>query len=320
MSITIRQFGETDLEQWDQFCTNAFQATFLHTRNFLSYHLDRFIDVSLVIEDKGRLVGLFPAALTSGNEQIVVSHPGISYGGVLHHGGLRGERMIEAMNEIANFYRLRDHASLIYKAVPTFYHKAPAHDDLYALFRLGATRTRCDLSSTIDLTNRIKTSDRRRRSYKKAVESGIEISINNADLNNLWNILTLNLLKKYGVKPVHNFEEINLLANKFPNNIRSICAKLNNQIIAGIVIFITNTAYHSQYIASNEIGQELAALDLVFQHAINLASLDGKRWFDFGISTEDSGNTLNDGLYRFKTEFGSGGQVHEFYKLELKKF
>ena len=38
---------------------------------------------------------------------------------------------------------------------------------------------------------------------------------------------------------------------------------------------------------------------------------------DFGISTEDGGAVLNEGLVCFKEEFGGGGVVHEVFTLDL---
>ena len=97
MSISVRPYSQNDANVWDAFCGGALQATFLHTRRFLSYHGDRFEDRSLMIEDDGKLLGLFPAALSLSEEKCVVSHPGITFGGVVHQGGLRGEQMMNAL-------------------------------------------------------------------------------------------------------------------------------------------------------------------------------------------------------------------------------
>jgi hypothetical protein len=43
----------------------------------------------------------------------------------------------------------------------------------------------------------------------------------------------------------------------------------------------------------------------------------GARYFDFGVSNEQEGRILNEGLYRFKTSFGAGGVAQEFYEVEL---
>lgn len=319
MTINVRSYSPNDADVWDDFCKHSLQATLLHTRRFLSYHGDRFEDRSLIIEDEGKWVGLFPAALSPGEVTSVVSHPGITYGGILHQGSLQGERMITTLEKIRRHYAAQGCAKLIYKAVPTFYHTAPAQDDLYALFRLKAARIRCDLSSTIDLSCRRPVSERRRRSLKKAIKAGVEIVEDVQHLAALWKVLTDNLAHKHGAKPVHTLVEITLLAECFPANIRCICARLNECIVAGVMLFVTPTTCHAQYIASSDIGYEVSALDLIFEHCIDAAIRENKRWFDFGISNEDQGKVLNEGLYRFKSEFGGGGVVHDFYELDLMK-
>ena len=259
----------------------------------------------------------FPAALSPAENTLVVSHPGITYGGVIHQGNLGGQRMINALEAICRYYAAQGCAKLIYKAVPFIYHKTPSQDDVYALFRLEARRTRCDLSSTIDLQHRLPVSERRHRSLKKANKAGVEVIAGVQYFPALWAVLIDNLKSKHGVKPVHALSEITLLAERFPGNIRCVAGRLNGHIVAGVVLFVTPMAYHAQYIASNDDGYESSALDSIFEHCIDAAIREGKRWFDFGISNEDQGRILNEGLYRFKSEFGGGGMAHEFYELDL---
>lgn len=320
MTFSVRPYSEEDSQEWDDFCAKADQATFLHTRRFLSYHGERFIDRSLLIEEDGRLLGLFPAAEHPKQCDHIVSHPGITYGGVLHVGALRGARMIDAIGAIGRHYRKLKYHQLVYKAVPTFYQRRPAQDDLYALFRVGALRTRCDLSSTIDLGNRGALSERRRRSLKKALKAGVTITSGAKYLPALWEVLTENLALKHGVAPVHSLGEIASLMERFPGNIDCYCCALDEEILAGVIVFSTPMADHAQYIASSGKGYEVSALDAVFEHCIAKSQQLGKRWFDFGISTEASGTQLNEGLYGFKTEFGAGGFVHEFYEIKLENF
>lgn len=318
MELSLRPYAEENSQEWDVFCAQANQSTFLHTRRFLSYHGERFVDRSLLIENDGRLLGLFPAAEHPKWHDHIVSHPGITYGGVLHAGVLHGARMIDAIVAIGRYFRELNYQKLVYKAVPTFYQRRPIQDDLYALFRLGALRTRCDLSSTIDLGNRGAISERRRRSLKKALKAGVSITSGAEFLPALWVVLSENLARKHGVAPVHSLGEITFLMEQFPENISCYCCVLDGEILAGVIVFSTPVADHAQYIASSEKGYEVSALDAVFEHCIAKSNRLGKRWFDFGISTEANGKQLNEGLYGFKTEFGSGGFVHEFYEMELE--
>jgi len=317
MSIRVRPYNLDDAAAWDDFCLAAHQATFLHSRCFLSYHGERFEDRSLIIEEEEKWFGLFPAALNPEDSLCVVSHPGITYGGILHQGKLRGEKMISALDAIRVHYAEKGYKKLIYKAVPSIYHRPPSQDDLYALFRAGARLIRCDLSSAIDIKHRLPISERRRRGLKKAVKTGLIIREGAEYLPDLWAVLADNLQRKYGVQPVHSLQEITLLAKRFPASIRCVCAVLNDNVIAGVLIFSTSMVNHAQYIASSDEGYGISALDAVFEHCIVSTASEGKRWFDFGISNEKAGMVLNDSLYRFKSEFGGGGVVHEFLELDL---
>jgi hypothetical protein len=317
MTLQVRPYSPSDAEAWDDFCEKSLQATLLHTRRFLSYHGDRFTDCSLVIEEGGNWLGVFPAALSPTDRLTVVSHPGVTYGGIVHHGTLRGGQSISSLQAIVRHYAEMRLSTLIYKPVPIFYHQAPAQDDLYALFRLGAVRTRCDISCTIDMQRRLPVSERRRRGLKKAAKSGVAIAVGPAYLGALWDVLYNNLRLKHGVAPVHSLREIELLAQRFPSKIHCICGVVNGKVEAGTLLFITPTAHHAQYIASSDIGHNVAALDAVFEYCISQAGYPFSRWFDFGISTEDKGTRLNDGLFRFKSEFGAGATIYEFYQINL---
>jgi CelD/BcsL family acetyltransferase involved in cellulose biosynthesis len=314
--IRARWFQPGDAEQWDDFCQDAPMATFLHRRRFLSYHGDRFEDRSLLIEDDGRLVGLLPAARGK-PETLAVSHPGATYGGIVHCGRLRGERMLNAFTAILDAYRSAGFTRLRYKAVPGLYHRRPADDDLYALFRIGATRTRCDLSCAIDLASRGDVAERRRRAVRKAARSGVSVTVGAPDLPAFWTILERNLADRHQAKPAHSLAEITRLGALFPDEIRLVLARQDGTAIAGVLLFCTPTTCHAQYIASDAQGRSEGALDVVFEAAIAWAHEQQFRYFDFGISNEDEGRTLNTGLYEFKAEFGASGAVHEFYDIDL---
>ena len=79
MSIEVVPYASEHAESWDLFCAEAGNATFLSTRRFISYHGQRFNDLSLLVTNVGKLVGVFPAAQSLSDPELVVSHPGITY-------------------------------------------------------------------------------------------------------------------------------------------------------------------------------------------------------------------------------------------------
>lgn len=317
--MRVRPYTERDSPVWDALVSSAPMATFLHTRRFLSYHGDGFHDVSAMVSDKsGELLGVFPAAVDPIDGTRAVSHPGITYGGLVHNGNLRGEKTVRALRALCDYYRGMGFHLLRYKAVPQIYHRVPAADDLYALFRLGATRYRCDLSCAIDLSNRPRTAERRRRGLQKAIKNALEIDEGARFATAFWDVLTSNLMEKYRKPPTHSLDEIIRLHSLFPDKIEFVVGLLDSQLVAGVVLFSTPQVVHAQYLASGPEGQRACALDALVEHSIQKARSRGARYFDFGISNEKEGTVINEGLHQFKSEFGAGGVAHEFYELNLR--
>lgn len=316
--MKIRPYSEADAGDWDAWVGGAINGTFLHTRRFLSYHGDRFQDVSAVIETAtGKLAGVFPAAVSPQDPQLVVSHPGITFGGLVTQGNLRGAGLYEALKELMAFYAAKGFTRLQYKAVPYFYYRRPAEDDLYALFRLEARRYRCDLSATMDLTNRGTPSHGRQLGLKKAQKSGITVRAGTEYFAPFWEILNQNLAHRYGVAPVHSLAEITRLYELFPEQIQCVVGLAGDEVVAGTVLFWSEPTLHTQYIATSLKGRDFSALDVIIEACIAQARARGMRWFDFGSSTEDGGTRLNEGLYDYKTSYGATGAVQEFYELAL---
>lgn len=321
--MKICSFEESLSIQWDEFLEACPMSTFLHTRRFLAYHKNRFKDDSLIIkDDEGDWLGVLPAALNPTDNTEIISHPGITFGGILHKGKLMGSSMLEALEEINKFYTQKGYKKFIYKAVPYIYHRLPSSDDLYALFRCNAELYRRDLSCTISLDLPLNLSNKAlstmRRRFRKAEESGVTVHDSPNDLEQLWKILTNNLQEKYGTNPVHSYEEISDLLEKFPTNIKIVTAKQEQNVVAGLVLFMNSLVYHTQYLVVTPEGAEIFALDYIINHCIDLARQFKIKYFDFGISNEQQGQYLNQGLYKSKAKHGGGGVVHDFYRLNLQ--
>ena len=139
--------------------------------------------------------------------------PRITYGGLLHGGGMLGESALEAFEAARSHYRALGYETLRYKAVPHVYQRQPAADDLYALFRLGAARYRCDLSCAIDLAERPAPSQRRRRGAKKAAQRGVVIEEGARLVPAIWRSRRQLVARRPG--PVHSAERCGL-HERFP--------------------------------------------------------------------------------------------------------
>jgi hypothetical protein len=306
-----------DAEEWDRLVRDSVNGTFLHTRRYLDYHGDRFLDRSLVVRTPD-LVAVLPAAQDRTDSTKVVSHPGLSYGGLISDGSLRGTRMIEILTAVAKHYQMLGFLAFQYKAVPQIYLRKPADDDLYALFRLGARLIRRDLSATIELASGIELRGDRRRNSRVAQRRGAEVRHGVDRLHELWAVLVETLARRHGAVPVHSLEEMTDLIERFPDHISVETIVIDDRVVAGTVHYRTDRVLHCQYSATSLQGAKTYALDLAFTDAISRCKDSGIPFYDFGICTESAGQVLNESLYDFKTSFGARGTVCDFYELSLE--
>jgi hypothetical protein len=315
--MEVVEFSDKHDEAWDELVAQAPMGTFLHTRRFLSYHGDRFSDASLLLTERDTVRAVLPAALDPADPSRVVSHPGATYGGLVHDGRLGGERALETLGAICDHYAGRGLAALRYRAVPRVYHRSPSDDDVWALSELGARRVDWQLSCAIDLAARRTPSTRRSRSLAKARARGVEVVESQESLAPLWAVLETTLKRRYGATPVHTLAEMELLRARFPDSIRPVTAVLDGAVVAGAVLFCTPAVVHTQYLATSPDGARVNALDAVVEHSIHAAAEAGARYFDFGISPGPNRRGLSPGLYRWKAEFGGGGVLHEHFEQVL---
>ncbi len=301
---------------WDDFVSRSRNATFIHFRRFMDYHSDRFPDESLLLyDDRGRLLALLPA---TGSGTIVSSHAGLTYGGwILGMSKPDVVRLLDCWKLMSDYFVSRGYDTLIYKPVPHIYHRYPSDEDLYVLFRHNAEIEASYVSSVIDLSCPLPFNTGARRHVRRASSLGLSISRSD-DYAGFWSILSERLMDRYGAVPVHSLEEIRMLYERFPENIRLwVVSGASGEMLAGTVLFVCGRVIKAQYIASSVSGREVNAVDFLFDHLISTATAEGYSFFDLGHSCEDGGRSINLGLIAQKCSYGGRAIVHSTYKISL---
>ncbi|ARS37143.1 GNAT family N-acetyltransferase [Pontibacter actiniarum] len=295
---------------WDAFVAASKNGTFMLHRDYMEYHADRFTDHSLLFYHKGRLVALLPA-----NEagQEVHSHGGLSYGGFVTGKRMKAALLLEMVQAMKAYFAARGFRSINYKAIPHIYHRLPAEEDQYALFRHGATLYRRDVNSVIALQNQLPYATLRKRKLKQAPPLQLMQSTAYEAFMRLGQEV---LQEKYNLAPAHTAAEIELLASRFPENIRLYTATDGRELLAGVLVYETATVAHCQYMATSAVGREVGALDVLVDWLLREVYAQ-KVYFSFGVSTEQQGQYLNEGLIRNKESYGARAVVHDFYALKL---
>lgn len=309
---------------WNDAVHRSRNATFLHLRDYMDYHADRFTDASLMFfNDKDKCLACLPATLHKA-EGFVCSHAGLTYGGVLLTPEATAGIVRQVLSFAAEHYLSLGCNDLIYKPVPHIYHSIPAEEDLYWIFRAGAEISARAVSSSVPLSCPLPFSKLRRRKVSQAIGQAFSVDTTGAtereEWFSFWNILRDVLSTRHATLPVHSCEEMLMLHERFPNKIRLFTVRNSaSAIVGGCVVYETGTTAHAQYIAADELGRNGGALDLLFSELIAHYKAQGMTYFDFGISTEQGGKTLNEGLIFQKEGFGGRAVCYDIYKVNLQK-
>lgn len=297
---------------WDEWVETARTPLFFFKRGFMEYHADRFQDASLMFYEDDKLVAVFPASMY---DNVLISHGGLTFGGMLFSAKVRASTVLEVFEALLTHARGIGCRKILYKTIPYIFASQGTQEDLYALTRLGAVLARRDLSSVIHLDNRPKLSKGRKWLIARAAKLGLEPFASD-DWEGFHALLSA-ALQRHGAVPVHTPEELRLLQSRFTESIELKVITNEGRLIAGAVLFRFGQVTHTQYLATNDEGKEMGALDALIERCIQESEARGEKFFSFGISTEDGGKTLNSGLINQKENFGARGMVLDFYEIGI---
>ncbi len=311
--MKIRVFSSEDKSLWDDFISKSKNGVFLFYRDYVEYHQDRFQDFSLLIFDhEDQLIALLPANCDG---KTLISHGGLSFGGLISAPNTKTGTLLSAFGNLMSFLKDYGFNEIIYKTVPAIYHKYPAEEDRYALFLANAQIVGRSIFTIVKPKANLPMQERRRRAIKKARNAQLTIELAN-DVTDYWLLLTNLLKEKHNTQPVHTRAEISYLKSRFPNNIKLYAAYSQKEMVAGILIYENDTVARAQYIAANDQGRTLGALDLLFDYLINDIYLN-KDYFDFSSSDLQLGKELNLGLLEQKEGFGGRSITFDLYSIDL---
>lgn len=282
----------------------------------MDYHKERFEDFSLLIFKNTKLVAVLPA---NKKDNEVFSHQGLTYGGLVFENNLKLNDVILIYKVLLKYLYDNGIKKLYVKTVPLIYTVSPNAEQDYIFYLLKASFKKREALSVINLKLPIKLSKDRKAGVKRSEKHKVKVK-EVQEFTEFWNsILIPNLKEKHNVLPVHSLDEITLLKERFPNNIRQFNAYVDDEIVAGTTIFETKYVAHSQYISGNSTKNQTGSLDALHYHLLTDVFKD-KMYFDFGISNENQGRNLNEGLLYWKESFGARTITADFYSLDTENY
>lgn len=312
--ITIKRYSPELKSLWDSFVRESRNATFLFLRDYMDYHSDRFLDSSWIAYKGEKIVAVLPANVSK--DGVLHSHQGLTYGGwILPQRHIDGADVLEIFNASIARWKEESYVALDYKPLPYIYASRPSQEDEYALFRLRATRVECNLSTAIPLFRECAYNKLRRRALSKA--ASLQFTIKEfEDAAPLMKMVSECLHDRHNTSPVHTAEEMQLLKERFPREIRFWILEMEGVPHAAVCVYDTGIVAHAQYIATTPYGREHNLLTPLFHHLISKEYSD-RSYFDFGTSNEARGTVLNEGLLRQKASFGATGVAYNRYNIAI---
>ena len=299
--------------EWNRFVAQSKNGTFLFNRDYMDYHSDRFQDCSLMFYRERRLYALMPA---NRKGDVFQSHAGLTYGGLVMDEKTTAALTVTLFRELNEYLRANGFHHVHYKCIPWMYHQMAAEEDLYAMARTCNARLQeRDLGTVIIQRNAVRWERVRRRALKRAVEAGLTVE-RSTDYAGFWQVLDDNLRTKYNSQPVHTLDEITLLASRFPDNIVLYLAKLGDDILAGMVIYVSAQVARAQYSSATPLGKQLGAIDILYDRIV-CNDYRHLPYFEFGTSAMPDSNAINETLVFQKEGFGGRGICFDKYEWTL---
>lgn len=294
-NYTIKPYTSDQKDTWDDCVGRSLNGTFLHRRDYMDYHADRYPDVSRMVVKGNDVVAVFPAAQPI---ESIISHAGLTYGGLLVDSSVNSGDVASVLDSIAESYNPNLAGRILVKPVPSIYHWTVQEAELAWLAQHGRIVHRA-LSTVIDQRQRLGNTPARTRHLNKARQVGVCCC--HCTVADAYPIVAATLDARHGLKPVHAESELQGLAARFSHHIRCWAAYLDNRPIAAVVLYLTRTVAHIQYVGQTERSMEVRAQDFLLDFLIGYYR--AHRYFDFGVSTEPDGS-LNEGLLAYKESFG----------------
>lgn len=322
MSLTLHRFQASDTSSWEQFVVIANNGTLFHERRFLGYHpRDRFMDHSLVFEEKGSIKALFPAVeIKEGSHKALISHQGSSYGGIVVREDMSFQDSYDYVEALIRYATTQGFQRIQMTLPPAIYQSRVSNYLDFALIKHGFNYKKRDVSSMLTLEttpeeNLQKFRPSHRTAVRKALKQGVTVRESD-DWSDFYDLLKDNLKIRHNVQPTHSLDELLTLKQLYPEKIRLFGAYWESELIAGVVNFSVNKdVVLAFYISHKEAYQHLRAVNLLFYEIITWCNAAAFRYLDFGIFTVNM--EPNFGLARFKENFGASGVFRDTFERML---
>ena len=303
--MEIKKFTLDYTDKWDDFVNNySLNGTIYHTRKFLNYHNEKFIDTSILIYNNNNLVCVVPCCLSNG---INFSHKGATYGGpVLTKNKLYVHEIENIINMIFDYYDNKFECRM----ANDIYFEEPINMLYYMIGKKLNIKLELSwyIKSGTNLIENITNKRNKDNLIKMSQNPNYKFysTTDTYDYMMYYDILKKNLVTNHNSNPTHTLEEFIHIKDILGYKQELFIVKniIDNIILAGVyVIKVTDICWYTFYITRNiDIKNSGIMVIYIMNQISEIAKENNIKYVDYGISTENTGMILNIGLSEFKND------------------
>ncbi len=313
MSFKITRYHHNMQSHWDDVIARSDKGTFMHRRAYMEYHATRFEDFSLLVYKDQIPVAVLPAHRQGLH---IIAHNGLTYSDFIFDKKLRIAHQIDIMSASMAFMLDNDLNSFRIKSIPVFFHNQPNESTLYLYHKMKGISVEIKPFFVLHTHNFILNKDRK-KNLKRLKKLNLTIKDDAHYIEAYWQIVTQNLKETYQSKPVHSLDEIQLLMQRFPEQIKLFTIFDRSQLLGGALVYIINNVVHFQYINAHP-HHDKSAIDLLIFDIIERYKNEYTH-ISFGSSATGDQN-LNAGLSYWKESFGCKILNQYIYDVKLDNY
>ena len=315
--FAVVRYHEGLHDVWNNVVKKSETGTLLHLREFCTHHAYKFDEASVIITRDDQPFAVLPGNVVTNKSGDLEfwSHSFLTYGGLVRISS-SATTMIPALTAVRDYLIQEGYSKLVYKPVPWVFHQYPDESDTHALWTLGGYPIRRDLSSVSKLPlMESRIAHGRRSRARKAHRNGYTVQ-QTTDTEEFHTVLVRRLAARHNLIPAISQDDLDLLLNRFPENVRIFGCGVNGEIAAGALVFDCGNTIHFQYLTGTDEGYAQCAMDLLIPYVTNLYC-DTAQYVSFGISTEGEQAALNPGLVDYKESWGTTAVTFDRWELPL---
>ena len=250
-----------------------------------------------------------------GEGEQVYSYRGLTYSGWIFRKGLEQAELHAILEKGLSYLKEKGKKVLFLNPVPEFFCSESQSNYFQFLTLLGGKILKTRDFYFTRLPFHIQ--DRGKRWGRKKAQKNRILIRQSSNLDEFWNqVLIPCLHERHQSQPIHSLEEIQLLKSRFPSQIALWVATVDEQMIAGTILFLIGNVVHCQYIASTEMGRKLRALDLLFPQLMEEVFAE-KSGFSLGTAVLPETGLPDIGLIHWKESFGAKPIAVPYFRFDL---